>query len=468
MAFTITQVSSPRTEGAPGEQGAYVYKITRSSATAAETVQWAVNQSNPSTSNNRGATALDFKGGVFPSGALDFGIGELSKEFTFYTVGDNVDEFHSQIFNVGVLNSTAVVEGTIYDDDDAPGDRSDSSPELKVNSSVLTWVNTGDLDTYRMHLAGGTTYTLRGANVEGTAINFGTFSVLDAWGTNLLSNVDSKSAASFTPATSGLYFVTLSHSYNHGGYELALTAAGAQSSSSSVTLGVGATSVVLQGLAHLTATGNASANSLWGNQGNNVLRGEAGNDTLNGGAGNDALDGGTGLDAAVFAAKRDAYTIAKTASGYAVSSGFEGADTLANIERLVFADRTVALDIDGNAGQAYRVYQAAFNRAPDNAGLKYWIGQMDIGLSLLNVAAGFVGSDEFKGLYGADPTNAQFVSKLYDNVLHRAPDAAGHAYWTGMLDANRISKADALAQFAESPENQVGVIGVIQNGIDLY
>jgi hypothetical protein len=37
------------------------------------------------------------------------------------------------------------------------------------------------------------------------------------------------------------------------------------------------------------------------------------------------------------------------------------------------ATRAVALDVDGAAGQAYRLYQAAFDRAPDKNGLGYWI-----------------------------------------------------------------------------------------------
>jgi len=468
MAFTITNVSTPKSEGGPGELRAYTYKITRTSGTSAETVQWAVNASNPSTSNNRGASALDFKDGVFPSGSVSFGVGELSKEFSFHTLGDSTDEFHSQIFNVGVLNSTAVIEGVIYDDDDVPEARSDDSPELKVNGSVQTWVSVGDSDTYRMQLQAGTAYTVTGAKVEGTQTNFGDFDVVDAWGTTIRAAASSTGSVTFTPTTTGMYFVTITNDYNHGGYELALSTAGTQVANSSISLGAGVSSAVLQGLGNLTATGNALNNSIWGNQGNNILRGEAGNDTLVGGAGNDTLDGGTGIDSAVFLGARSAYDLAKMPSGALAVIGADGADTVANIERLVFADRTVALDIDGSAGQAYRVYQAAFNRVPDNAGLKYWIGQMDAGASQVQVAAGFVASAEFKELYGASPTNAQFVSKLYDNVLHRAPDEKGYAYWVEMLDMNRVSKSEALAQFAESQENQIGVIGAIQNGIDLY
>ncbi len=60
-----------------------------------------------------------------------------------------------------------------------------------------------------------------------------------------------------------------------------------------------------------------------------------------------------------------------------------------------------------------------------------------------------------------------FVTKLYNNVLHRAPELAGYHYWLGIFKSGAICKADTLVQFSESAENQAGVIGVIQNGIDL-
>ena len=137
------------------------------------------------------------------------------------------------------------------------------------------------------------------------------------------------------------------------------------------------------------------------------------------------------------------------------------------ISRVIIDGKTIALDIDGIAGQAYRIYKAAFNRTPDNGGLKYWIQQMDGGKKLSEVASGFIASNEFKSLYGANPTSDQFVAKLYNNVLGRAPDAGGFNYWVGLLNNKQIDMTSTLVNFSESTENQAGVIGVIQNGIEL-
>lgn len=198
-----------------------------------------------------------------------------------------------------------------------------------------------------------------------------------------------------------------------------------------------------------------------------MLTGSTTNDQLPSGIGSDTIDGGPGFDVVMYQCNRSNFTVTRTTSGWTVSSAAEGLDTLSNVERIQFGNETLALDISGNAGQAYRIYQAAFDRIPDNGGLKYWINQMDAGISLEAVAAGFVNSAEFQALYGTSPTNAEFLTKLYQNVLHRTPDQGGYDWWLGHLNAGRLSRVTVLASFSESPENQAGVLGAILNGIDL-
>jgi len=131
----------------------------------------------------------------------------------------------------------------------------------------------------------------------------------------------------------------------------------------------------------------------------------------------------------------------------------------------VFDDGRVALDVDGASGQAYRLYQAAFDRMPDLAGLGYWLGRMEAGVSLAQVAASFVGSAEFGALAGPTATAGDFVTLMYDNVLQRQPDQAGLAYWIDAMEKG-MSRADMLVQFSESRENVARVVGSIEHGID--
>lgn len=198
-----------------------------------------------------------------------------------------------------------------------------------------------------------------------------------------------------------------------------------------------------------------------------ALAGTSSNELFHSSIGSDTIDGAGGVNTVAYHCKRANFSITASTTGWVVSSVAEGFDKLSNVQRLQFADKTLALDVSGNAGQAYRIYQAAFDRTPDAGGLKYWIGQMDNGMDLLEVAARFVDSNEFRSLYGTNPTNASFLTKLYNNVLHRQPEQGGYDWWLAELDSGRRSQTKALADFSESDENKAGVLPVIQNGIEL-
>jgi hypothetical protein len=199
--------------------------------------------------------------------------------------------------------------------------------------------------------------------------------------------------------------------------------------------------------------------------GSDVLNGNAYNNSFKGYAGNDRIDGSTGIDTAYFSGFKSRYTISISGSAMSVV-GPDGTDTLLNIERLQFDDKALAVDINGNAGQVYRLYQAAFDRKPDMGGLGVWINQMDNGKSLEWVSAQFQTSQEFKIKYGSSVSTDQFVTLLYQNVLHRLPDSGGLSAWKGALDAGAQSRAQVLAGFSESTENQIALIGSMQNGIE--
>jgi hypothetical protein len=156
-----------------------------------------------------------------------------------------------------------------------------------------------------------------------------------------------------------------------------------------------------------------------------------------------------------------------TITGGATATVSGGGDTtvLKSIELLKFDDGVVTFDTGGTTGQAYRLYQAAFDRKPDLAGLGYWMAQMEHGASLSTVATQFVASDEFKKMFGAAPSNASFVDLLYQHVLHRAADQAGAAYWVDALDRHVVDMPGVLAQFSESQENQDALVGVLKNGV---
>ena len=226
-----------------------------------------------------------------------------------------------------------------------------------------------------------------------------------------------------------------------------------------------------------TFTGGAGNDSPVGGVGDDTLSGGAGNDSLTGGAGDDRLDGGSGLDEARYDSARAASSFVRLGNGDIQVSGPEGVDILHDVERAVFGITTaefrppaVGFDIAGTGGQAYRLYQAAFDRVPDEGGVGFWMYYIDRGFAIGLVAAEFIKSPEFTSLYGPSITNDQFIQLLYQNVLNRDPDADGYAFWKSAManEGGNYGKAwtrsDVLEFYSDSAENKANVIGAITNG----
>ena len=218
---------------------------------------------------------------------------------------------------------------------------------------------------------------------------------------------------------------------------------------------------------------------------NDTVQGLAGNDVFIGFGDEasfrgDIFYGGEGVDTAVFRGNLSDYAIVQNVpvydervhngsfvAGMSVHDGVagrDGMDQLVEVERLQFDDVSLAFDVDGVAGYAYRLYQAAFDRKPDQEGLGYWINELDKGYALKDVAYGFLNSGEFIEKYGSNLSNEAYVDALYWNVLHRAGDADGRAHWVGALNGG-FGREELLIQFSDVPENRDNVAVDIQQGI---
>ncbi|OWW18991.1 DUF4214 domain-containing protein [Noviherbaspirillum denitrificans] len=200
-----------------------------------------------------------------------------------------------------------------------------------------------------------------------------------------------------------------------------------------------------------------------GAAGNEALKGFGGDDTLNGGAGNDVIDGGTGVDTATYAGNLSSYTLARTANGYTVSGQSDGTDTLVNVEKVKFADKSISLSVKSVASSIaasdlkmlQELYVAFFNRVPDADGLEYWIGQFKGGLSIKQIAESFYSAGvQFSSLTGfsANMSDAAFINVVYKNVLGRSDgaDAGGLDYWTKALASGAETKGTLVSSILSS------------------
>ncbi len=89
-----------------------------------------------------------------------------------------------------------------------------------------------------------------------------------------------------------------------------------------------------------------------------------------------------------------------------------------------------------------RLYVATFNRAPDAAGLAYWIN--DSGLQLEQIAQSFFDQPETQARYPKGTTPRTFIRSVYQNLFNRDPDEGGWDYWTYELKEGHIIRSQFI------------------------
>lgn len=117
-----------------------------------------------------------------------------------------------------------------------------------------------------------------------------------------------------------------------------------------------------------------------------------------------------------------------------------------------------------NAAAIARLYDAAYDRLPDEDGLISWTQSLAGGTTLLAIATTFLNSSEGQDIYGG-LTNAQFVDALYQTVLNRAADSGGRALYIEALTNNTLTRAEMLVEFSESAEHRAITLPLYVEGI---
>lgn len=196
------------------------------------------------------------------------------------------------------------------------------------------------------------------------------------------------------------------------------------------------------------------------------IYGLAGNDNISGGLGNDKFDGGDGIDSAVYLNNANHYNFSTQANGQTTVNGDEGVDQLVNVERLRFADKTIALDLGANAGEVAKILGAVFGKAAvankefAGIGLRFVDDLHYSYTDLMQLAIG--------ARLGATPTSAQVVDLLYTNVVGSAPDASTRKSFTDLLDNHTFTLGSLGVLAAETELNKVNInlVGLAQTGLE--
>ncbi len=122
------------------------------------------------------------------------------------------------------------------------------------------------------------------------------------------------------------------------------------------------------------------------------------------------------------------------------------------VDTLQFTDGSVYEDNQSPGAQAALEFEGIFGRLPDaiNAG---GFAQVATQSGTSAAAAQMLTTQE--GSYDtAGLTTSQFVTRLYENMLHREPEPQGLAGWQADIDSGRLSRADVTATFASGIEAQ--------------
>jgi len=180
------------------------------------------------------------------------------------------------------------------------------------------------------------------------------------------------------------------------------------------------------------------------------------------------IDGGLGIDKSIYNSPIKNFSIKGTSTNSfevktsTTSTSTKISDTLVNVERLVFTDTSVALDVAGNAGIAVKLISAVFGK--DAISNKNFVG---IGLDLLDKGMSYDNLGTLAiGAAGAK-TSDDIVSLLWRNVVGSVATEADKAPFIQLLDAGMSSGVLVhLAADTIFNTNQINLVGLAVTGIE--
>ena len=210
--------------------------------------------------------------------------------------------------------------------------------------------------------------------------------------------------------------------------------------------------------------GSAFADNLHGNDVNNVINGGAGNDQITGGGGNDNIDGGIGIDIAIFSGASKGYKVSTEATSVLVTGDAitDGIDTLLNIERIRFSDKSIAIDLNGNAGISAKVIGAVLGKTQVQNST--YVG---LGLSYLDKGMSYSDLSALALTAVGATTNDAVVSTLWKNVIGTDATAEIKAPYIKMLtDGMKVGDLVVLAADTSFNTTNINLVGLAQTGIE--
>ena len=171
-----------------------------------------------------------------------------------------------------------------------------------------------------------------------------------------------------------------------------------------------------------------------------------GDDGVSGSPNSDIVDGRLGRDTFVVEGIRSEFDISFVGGLAYLTDKLTGrTDKLANIQAIKFDDTTIDL-FSADQSEIAALYKVVLGRDADDAGLIFWTEQSANGMSLADIALALSQSAEFTA-----PDTEALVHRLYDDLFDRGGDDAGVDYWVEQINGG-ASFADVATSFIRSAE----------------
>lgn len=190
----------------------------------------------------------------------------------------------------------------------------------------------------------------------------------------------------------------------------------------------------------------------------------------------DVFHGGDGIDTLIYSAEAKNYTIRpgdvwNPATEKNIPGGFSITDTTGRdgriqtyeVERIQFSDSSLALDLNGNAGQVAKLLGAVFGA--ESVSDKNYVG---IGLRLLDGGMSYQGLAALAVSAAGKSSSTDVCTLLWTNVMGSAPTTADIAPFKAMLDSGQMSIGSLTTLAADTSLNtaNIGLVGLSQTGLE--
>lgn len=202
------------------------------------------------------------------------------------------------------------------------------------------------------------------------------------------------------------------------------------------------------------------------NNSEKMTSGLPGNEIFVGLGGDDTIEGGLGVDTAIYTAPISSYEMNKLDQEFFLADqrtepNNDGTDTLKSIERIIFTDFALALDLNGSAGMVAKLIGAVFGAGSISNAHYVAIGlsELDKGTSYEDLAALAIDAVGAK-------SPEQVTSLLWSNVVGSPPTTDQILPYIDML--HKETTVGTLGMFAAEHEinlTNINLTGLVENGI---